>query len=205
MNFQEEIISSHTAQALKPFQSASLRPLKLVFNVKRLKDRLDFVFILSSRVPTDMESLVLSDPSEPMMRKRRDELWKSTCLEIFVGSSQGAGYLELNMAPSGDWNLYAFDQYRTAMRPAQNPHPPLVKMVRSASGDAIEFHGSLKKAADSQGKNPCDIHELLSSPGLVMGATAVLEYKTGEREYWALAHAGEKPDFHLRESFRLAL
>jgi hypothetical protein len=36
---------------------------------------------------------------------------------------------------------------------------------------------------------------------VVLGATAVVEYRDGTKDYWALAHKGEKPDFHVRESF----
>jgi hypothetical protein len=36
---------------------------------------------------------------------------------------------------------------------------------------------------------------------LVLGASAVMEYQDGAKDYWALAHTGEKPDFHLRSSF----
>lgn len=204
----DEIISSHLAQALRPFESPSLRPLKLSFNVHRRRDRLDFAFILSGRVPTDLDSLVLHQAREPLARKRCDELWKGTCLELFVGAADGQGYLELNMAPSGDWNIYVFDRYRTAMRPASDPLPPLVNTAVSLQGDVVEFHGSLRTSASSVPANVVrggEVQNVLNSPGLVMGATAVLEYKTGEKEYWALAHSGEKPDFHLRESFRLIL
>ena len=40
---------------------------------------------------------------------------------------------------------------------------------------------------------------------LDLGASAVLEYTDGRRGYWALVHAGDKPDFHLRKSFVLRL
>jgi len=29
----------------------------------------------------------------------------------------------------------------------------------------------------------------------------VIKLKNGEKSYWALAHRGKQPDFHLRESF----
>jgi hypothetical protein len=202
----DNIMAAHRAQALRPFQSPALRPLKLVFNVERLRDRLDFSFVLSGRVPADIESLVMPKVREPLLRKRQDELWKSTCLEVFVASVDRDSYLEINLSPSGDWNVYAFDKYRAGMRPASDPHPPMLRVEPSVSGDSLTWHGALRlqelgRTVDLAG----ELSEILSSPGLVTGATAVLEYKSGEREYWALAHAGKQPDFHLRESFRLPL
>jgi len=196
----DEILAAHVAQALRPFQAQAQRALKLVFNVERRRHSLDFTFVLSGRRPVDLQALAMPEAQEPRLRQRRDELWKNTCFEIFVGSADEPSYIEMNLSPSGDWNVYAFDQYRTAMRPAQDPHPPLLRFERTQVGDVYEWHGSLRPA-DSSG----ELRQLLNSPGLVMGATAVLEYKTGEREYWALVHAGQQPDFHLRESFRLPL
>lgn len=200
MKSLDEILAAHAAQALRPFQTQSQRPLKLIFNIERRRHSLDFAFVLSGRIPADLQALAVPEAQEPVLRRRRDELWKNTCFEIFVGSADHPSYLEMNLSPSGDWNVYAFDKYRTAMRPASDSHPPLVRFERAQSGDVYEWHGSLRPT-DAGG----ELRQLLSSPGLVMGATAVLEYKTGEREYWALVHAGQQPDFHLRESFRLPL
>lgn len=200
MKSLDEILAAHVAQALRPFQAQAQRALKLVFNIERRRHSLDFTFVLSGRRPVDLQALAMPEAQEPRLRQRRDELWKNTCFEIFVGSTDEPSYIEMNLSPSGDWNVYAFDQYRTAMRPAQDPHPPLLRVERTQVGDVYEWHGSLRPV-DSSG----ELRQLLNSPGLVMGATAVLEYKTGEREYWALVHAGRQPDFHLRESFRLPL
>ncbi len=203
MRATDEILAHHLAQALRPFGAASGSPegagrqLKLIFSVHRLKSRIDFNFMLSGRVAADVAKVKVPGVLEAGSRRRRDELWKSTCLEVFIGRADRSSYLELNLSPAGDWNLYAFEKYRSGMRPAHEPRPPLTRVEQAPSGDTVAWHGSL-----SGGK---DLDELLSSPGLVMNATAVLEYKTGEQEYWALVHAGEKPDFHLRETFRLPL
>lgn len=173
-------------------------PIKLTFSVHRYRSRIDFSFILSGRVPVDVQKIQVPQTQDIRARRRRDELWKSTCFEIFVGPADGVSYLELNMAPAGDWNVYAFDRYRTGMRPVEQASPLLLAHERSQDGDHLIWHGSL------QGPDVL-IEGLHQSPALVMSATAVLEYKTGHKEYWATAHAGEQPDFHLRDSFRLAL
>ena len=146
----------------------------------------------------DLEGLVLPEPTAS--RKRKDELWKTTCLELFVGGIDRKAYVEMNLSPCGDWNIYAFDAYREGMRAVQAAREPLVKRELSTAKDLLTWSGVLASAEAGD-----ELGSILTSPGLVLGATAVLEYRTGTREYWALAHAGDKPDFHLRESFRLRL
>ena len=49
---------------------------------------------------------------------------------------------------------------------------------------------------------------LLALPGassLRLGLSAVIEETDGRLSYWALAHPGERPDFHHRDSFVLPL
>jgi hypothetical protein len=200
-----DFLTYHSAQALRPFsESTTDRGLKLLFSVGRTQDSVDFSFVLSGRVAAELSKLAIPPLAEPSARRRRDELWKNTCLEIFIGIPNSNSYLEINLSPSGDWNAYYFDSYRSGMRLVDDAHPPLLKFDREQMGDTLTWHGSLRSAnlsSDSRG----DVSRLLGSGGLVMGASCVLEYTTGEHEYWALVHAGEKPDFHLRESFRLPL
>jgi hypothetical protein len=200
-----EFFSHHPPQALRPFsETTTERGLKLLFSVGRSKESLDFSFVLNARAPKDVANLVIPNIVESSARRRRDELWKSTCLEIFVGSAQSSSYIELNLSPSGDWNAYFFENYRLGMRPVADAHPPLLKFENAVSGDALSWHACLR-SSDGNGSDHGEVVKLLGSGPLVMGASCVLEYKSGEREYWALVHAGEKPDFHLRESFRLPL
>src|SRR5687768_9062629 len=66
------------------------------------------------------EDLVLPSPQRP---ERADDLWKSTCFEVFARTKGSEGYVELNFSPSFQWAAYAFSSYRTDRRelPAQDP------------------------------------------------------------------------------------
>ena len=194
-------LCSHSAQVLLPFSSAlaTSRDIRLVFEVTRWVNRLEFAFALSGR---DAGSIVVPSALDSSRRRRRDELWKSTCLEIFVGPAEGESYVELNLAPSGDWNVYSFDSYRSGMRTVNEVEAPL-QAVEKIQSETRRWRASLRAPSASEGQGP--VGELLRARRLVLGATAVLEYNSGEREYWALKHAGEKPDFHLRASFQLPL
>jgi hypothetical protein len=119
---------------------------------------------------------------------RRDELWKTTCFEFFLGRPDESGYFEVNMATSGDWNVYAFDSYREGMRRVEGVKISPLQSVHSGGAD-LELTGRLSL-----------VEFPLVGP-VVLGATAVVEYLDGTKDYWALAHKGEKPDFHVRDSF----
>lgn len=202
------------AHSLRPYPSEGLvgsegvmkADLKLEFGAQRRVDGLDFSFTLE--LPPHARSLKIPVLKPEIDRVRRDELWKSTCLEIFWGPASGCSYLEMNLSPSGDWNVYAFDSYREGMRPVFDVRVDFAHQFarqrarqNEASVDVFSWTGSLR--LDSGQAR--EFAESLRSSSLVLGATAVLEYEDGGREYWALAHAGKQPDFHLRESFRLRL
>src|SRR3974390_597011 len=57
---------------------------------------------------------------------RTDELWRHTCFEAFVGSSQSVAYYEFNFAPSTQWAAYRFSDYRTDMRVVTEINAPQI-------------------------------------------------------------------------------
>ena len=115
---------------------------------------------------------------------RADELWKSTCFEAFVGRDEG--YLELNLSPSGEWNLYRFDGYRSGMQPAPLARPPDIRFDREERATLTASVG-------------------LDASSFDLGLAAVIEEQGGRRSYWALAHRGPRPDFHDRATFTLRI
>lgn len=122
---------------------------------------------------------------------RCDGLWNSTCFEIFL-QPEGASpaYWEVNFAPRGDWNMYALDGYRKELR--EEPG------AEEVSSEGFILNGRFAictYALPIPGPSPM-------ARGLIrIGATAVIETENGRKTYWALHHAGDKPDFHRSESF----
>ena len=107
---------------------------------------------------------------------RANELWKSTCFELFLGVAGQQDYTEFNISPSGEWNCYQFESYREGMR-----ENTLWKLVDLTSCDSKLSCGFL---GDTSNKN-----------SLRIGPAAILQRSSDELQYFAVSH-GARPDFH---------
>jgi hypothetical protein len=110
---------------------------------------------------------------------RGDELWQTTCGELFLRDRDGAGYREFNFSPSGRWAAYRFGGYREGMTDAEAPDPD----VSCQSGQFLTVLTAVVDASILTGSD-------------LAGLSAVIEETDGTRSYWALAHPPGKPDFH---------
>ena len=117
------------------------------------------------------------------------------------------GYWELNLCPSGHWNLYRLDGYRQGLR----PEPAIQALLAdrqlwkqaAAEADAGQHQNTLELAI------ALDLEALLGAEAraspLELGVTAVVETNDGAISYWALTHPAAEADFHHRDGFRLEL
>jgi hypothetical protein len=121
---------------------------------------------------------------------RTDQLWETTCFELYLKPLGGEAYCELNLSPSERWNAYDFDAYRAGMRERPFPHEPECT-IREGSSFAI-FDAAIPIAG-------------LPDRDCAMGLCAILEESGGAISYWALAHGEGKPDFHAPACFAVAL
>ena len=121
---------------------------------------------------------------------RTDDLWQTTCFELFLKPAGRLGYCELNLSPSERWNAYDFDAYRAGMRERPFPHEPECTM-RQGSTFAI-FDAAVPVGG-------------LPETDCTMGLAAVIEEQGGVKSYWALAHPDEEPDFHAPACFAAVL
>jgi hypothetical protein len=119
---------------------------------------------------------------------RQDELWQTTCFELFLKPVGQDSYFEFNFSPSTAWAVYRFDAYRHRRK---DVHPALFPyLVNLAPAGLLEV--------------TCDLSELTASP-FRMGVSAVIEEPGGRKSYWALAHPPGEPDFHSDACFALEL
>ncbi|MFT3735422.1 MAG: DOMON-like domain-containing protein [Rhodocyclaceae bacterium] len=120
-----------------------------------------------------------------------DGLWQHTCFEAFVGVAGSPRYKEFNLSPSGQWAAYAFADYRQRDEAWQATLAPPFSVQRA--DDALAIDALIPAALLPVGEH------------FDISLTAVIECADGSLSYWALSHAGERPDFHKRASFTLRL
>ena len=111
--------------------------------------------------------------------ERKDELWKSTCLELFLSSPDDPSYLEINLSPCGAWNSYSFSSYREGMKTEHDTELVEFQVGRPGVITASFFIGRL-------------------SDHVLFGPATILADKDGSLRYFSTKH-GETPDFHDRE------
>ncbi|WP_379550370.1 hypothetical protein [Qipengyuania sp. DGS5-3] len=109
---------------------------------------------------------------------RMNDLWKTTCFEIFWQPLGGTLYSEFNLSPSSCWAAYEFDSFREGMRDA-----PVDAIAVSCSKGENELVLKAQIAAE------------LPDPAQV-ALNAIVEHTDGAIQYWALAFGPGKPDFH---------
>jgi hypothetical protein len=121
---------------------------------------------------------------------RADQLWQTTCFELFLKPAGGAAYVEMNLSPSERWNAYDFEAYRWGMAERPFPREPECTL-RLGSSFAI-FDAAIPAVGLPDGE-------------CAMGLSAVIEEQGGVKSYWALAHPDAEPDFHAPACFAATL
>ncbi|KAI2492745.1 hypothetical protein MHU86_21788 [Fragilaria crotonensis] len=171
--------SNVMAFSLVPFGDAA-PPIKVTGTIERTRTSLTIKYHLH-----DPKNLV-KWPSESRNPSRKDNLWKTTCLEFFFSESKSMKYWEVNLSPSKDWNVYHFDGYREGMR-------------QEAKISSIEIRPMDKTLVAIVPLAPFEIEPHAT---LELGVTAIVENALdGDQSFWALIHTTNQADFHRRDSF----
>ncbi|RZV31586.1 MAG: hypothetical protein EX262_08725 [Sphingomonadaceae bacterium] len=119
--------------------------------------------------------------------ERTDNLWKTTCFEIFWQRVGESAYREFNLSPSSRWAAYDFDDFR---HNARNAPVDAIAIASNHSDDRLTLEAKI--AAD------------LPLPAQV-ALNAIVEDQAGNLQYWALAFAAGKPEFHSEVCRNLTL
>ena len=122
------------------------------------------------------------------------ELWRHTCFEAFIAVDGAAEYHELNVAPSGEWAVMAFADYRDPRPLAAAAPPPEVTVRVTARAVEMEAVVALTGLAPRYATAP-----------LRLALATVVEETSGALSYWSLRHAPGRPDFHHRDAFVVRL
>ena len=135
---------------------------------------------------------MVSIPAAAETPRRKDRLWEETCLELFLGTADSGEYWELNLSPSGDWNVYRFDGYRTGMREEAEVASLPFEVRRDPEALIATAEFGIGKIVPA-GKD------------IAAAVAAVIRTTDGGESHWALAHPSPRPDFHRRDGFALIL
>jgi len=147
---------------------------------------------LSFSLTGDLTTLLLPEPEMPdATGERCDQLWQSTCWECFLAEENSPRYWEINLSPTHHWNVYHFTGYRQGMSAPPLP-PPLIQSWRKNGWYRFD---ALVTGLPITG----------DKASWRLNLAAVLAGQDGAKGYFALAHPGEKPDFHHRDGFIFSL
>jgi hypothetical protein len=173
--------------SLVPFPEHAAPDLAIEGVISRRKNLLNIDYVLSGQ----LEKILLPDLSTAPGRK--DALWKTTCLEFFLAVRDHAEYWEFNVSPSGDWNAYHMDSYRRVgfREEVRIQH---LQAETHQENDAFVMNVSLDLSSVIQVEQIAQV-----------GIAAIIHTRERQETYWALTHPASRADFHLRESFILAL
>jgi hypothetical protein len=121
---------------------------------------------------------------------RADQLWQHTCFEAFFRTAGRNAYYEFNVAPSRQWAIYGFTDYRSGMRAATEVDMPPIAVETNPERLTLRVALELDLLPDLAPDAPWRL-----------GLSAVIEETTGRKSYWALAHPPGQPDFHHSDCF----
>jgi hypothetical protein len=155
---------------------------------------------ITYRLRGDLGALAIAPPaSQP---ERRDQLWQTTCLEVFLARPGQDDYWEYNLSSAGHWNVYHLDGYRRGLA----PEPAYTQLPFQVQYDATQLTLVLQcplPPAVTEGALAEPERQQGATRRLELGITAVVQACDGSLSYWALSHPGPEADFHRREGFSL--
>ncbi|MCP5279115.1 MAG: DOMON-like domain-containing protein [Thiobacillus sp.] len=141
--------------------------------------------ILTYTLKADLAALRIPPAMTPARGK---DLWKRTCLEAFLQGEDAPAYREFNFSPSGQWQAYAFTDYRQGGPLALAPAPTM---------------GRIDKDGRITLKCKLPAEALPKGTLLRLGITAVIEDVDGGLSFWSPRHPPGEPDFHHTDNFAL--
>ncbi|WP_455220277.1 DOMON-like domain-containing protein [Kaarinaea lacus] len=171
---------------LQPFDNINTHNLPISINatISAHDNKINVLFRITGEINTILIPEKSGHPS------RKNELWTTTCCELFIGGTGQTRYWEYNLSPSHDWAIFSFTNYRTNKTDDFSiPEPGISTKIDKDR----EF----------------ELNTIVALPGslighkLDIGISSIIQDKAGDIYYYALSHPGEQPDFHDRNCFTI--
>jgi hypothetical protein len=173
--------------ALQPFPTPSKLPQ---IEINGRVNRKDDILLIEYQLFGDMNAISIAPPADSPSRQLH--LWEATCFEFFIGIPGDRNYWEFNLSPSGDWAIFALNDYRQGLRDELSFSSLPFKVDRYPNYITLSLEFDLSEL-------------ILAEQDLEMSVTTVIKSSQDELSYWAIAHSGKEADFHLRDSFSIKL
>ncbi|QLC24236.1 hypothetical protein HFP57_03785 [Parasphingopyxis algicola] len=140
-------------------------------------------------VDCPVDRLFIPDPAKP---ERMDDLWKTTCFELFLKEPCAAPYCEFNFSPSGRWAAYGFCDFRDGAHDLEVPSDPAIAPLDAGdSYFALEVDVVL----------PAD----RIYPTMPAAISAIIVDADENKTYWGYRHPEGDPEFHHEDCFAARL
>lgn len=121
----------------------------------------------------------------------KENLWQTTCFEIFLKNQSNDDYYEFNFNGKGDWNVFYFNKYRERANDFKHSIQTTTAIERKLNRTHFLFTIGLPELKKI--KLPC-----------LVNLSSVIKSKS-ENSYWSQKHNSQKPDFHDPSNFSLIL
>ena len=170
---------------LIPFSPDSAPAIAITGEIQRQDNRLFIEYKL-----TETSSIII--PHQANLPLRQFDLWEHTCCEFFLGLKGDSKYWEFNLSPAGHWNVFRFLEYRQNIAEETAFDTLPFQVLQQDNSLLISLNINLSRIIKPE-------------QNLQVGVTTVIENNQKQLSYWALSHPGKEADFHLRNSFAIAL
>ena len=131
-------------------------------------------------------------PQTSATPRRKNQLWETTCFELFIAESQNSAYWEYNLSPSKDWAVLRFTDYRE-------------NKTDDFAISNIDIVTKIDNTRHFQLNSSLPLPDNLIGHDLCVGISAVIQDNSDNIYYYALRHCNQQPDFHDRNSFSITL
>jgi hypothetical protein len=171
-------LARHPASPSRPEIAVRVRAARMADSIGSIGFRLDGI----------ISQILIAAPSPAGAPK---QLWRHTCLEVFIAAEGRSAYHEFNFAPSGEWEIYAFTGYRDGGPISNEAIRPELSIRQTEEALELDAMIQLNRVSPAYANAP-----------LRLGLAAVIEARDG-LSYWALHHPTDKPDFHDPRGFAM--
>lgn len=120
-----------------------------------------------------------------------ENLWTTTCFEIFLKNFNSSDYYEFNFNSKGEWNLFYFSDYRKRVEGFKNSMEIKMHTQLLAGRPLLEYSFDISKLVNLKLPAQINLATVTKGPAGI--------------SYWSQKHNGQKADFHDSKNFSLVL